>query len=86
MIRTQIQLPDQLYREVQRVAETQEWSIAEVIRRGAEAITRAYPSIKEKGSQEWRLPPPICSKMLVQDPLELKEILRAEMEYSVSGA
>ena len=83
MIRTQIQLPDQLYREVQRVAETQEWSIAEVIRRGAEAITRAYPSIKEKGSQTWRLPPPIQSKMLVQDPDALKEILRGDMEHPI---
>lgn len=83
MIRTQIQLPDQLYREVQRVAETQEWSIAEVIRRGAEAITRAYPSIKEKGSQEWRLPPPIRSKMLVQDPGTLKELVRGDMEHPI---
>jgi len=80
MIRTQIQLPDQLYREVQRVAETQEWSIAEVIRRGAEAITRAYPSIKEKSSQAWRLPPPIRSKMLVQNPVILKELVRGDME------
>ena len=80
MIRTQIQLPDQLYREVQRVAETQEWSIAEVIRRGAESITRAYPSIKEKGSQAWRLPPPIPSRMLVQNPVTLKELVRGDME------
>ena len=83
MILTQIQLPDQLYREVQRVAETQEWSIAEVIRRGAEAITRAYPSIKEKGSQPWRLPPPIRSRMLVQNPVTLKELVRGDMEHPI---
>ena len=80
MIHTQIQLPDQLYREVQRVAETQEWSIAEVIRRGAEAITRAYPSIKEKGSQKWHLPPPIRSRMLVHDPEALRDIIRDDTD------
>ena len=40
MIRTQIQLPEPLYREVKRVALEQDWSIAEVIRRGAEAVAR----------------------------------------------
>jgi hypothetical protein len=74
MIRTQIQLPDKLYREVQRVAQTQEWSIAEVMRRGAEAITRAYPSIKQKPTQAWKLPPPIRAKLLVTDPAKLREI------------
>ena len=46
MIRTQIQLPEPLYREVQRVALEQDWSIAEVIRRGAEAVARTYPQLK----------------------------------------
>jgi hypothetical protein len=43
MIRTQVQLPDELYDEVRRVAESREWSIAEVLRRGAEYIVRCYP-------------------------------------------
>ena len=43
MTRTQIQLPDPLYREIKRLAQEQDWSIAEVLRRGAEAILRAYP-------------------------------------------
>ncbi len=41
MIRTQIQLPEILYKEVQRVAAAQEWSIGEVIRGGAESVVRA---------------------------------------------
>jgi hypothetical protein len=52
MIRTQIQLPEILYKEVQRVAATQEWSIAEVIRRGAESVVRAYPALKQKPASE----------------------------------
>lgn len=80
MIRTQIQLPDQLYREVQRVARDQEWSIAEVIRRGAESVIRAYPSLKEKATPGWKLPPPIQSKMLVHDPEILRDLIRDEAD------
>jgi hypothetical protein len=80
MIRTQIQLPDQLYREVQRVARDQEWSIAEVIRRGAESVIRSYPSLKQKPSDGWKLPPPIRSKMLVHDPEVLRDLLRDDAE------
>jgi hypothetical protein len=80
MIRTQIQLPDQLYREVQRVARDQEWSIAEVIRRGAESVIRAYPSFKDKATPGWKLPPPIRSKMLVHDPGVLRELVRDDAD------
>ena len=44
MTKTQIQLPDPLYREVKRVARERDWSLAEVLRRGAEYIVRCYPS------------------------------------------
>ena len=81
MIRTQIQLPDQLYREVQRVAQAQEWSIAEVMRRGAEAVTKAYPAIKQKPTRAWKLPPPIRSNLLGTDPKSLREIAREDMDH-----
>jgi hypothetical protein len=45
MIKTQIQLPDELYREAKRVARDREWSLAEVVRRGVEYITRVYPPV-----------------------------------------
>lgn len=80
MIRTQIQLPDQLYREVQRVARDQEWSVAEVIRRGAESVIRAYPSLKQKAPSGWKLPPPIHSKMLVHDPEVLRDLAHDDAE------
>ena len=56
MIRTQIQLSETLYAEVKRVAREREMSLAEVVRRGVEYITRAYPPV-ERGEQ-WRLPAP----------------------------
>ena len=80
MVRTQIQLPDQLYREVQRVARDQEWSIAEVIRRGAESVIRAYPSLKQKDPSGWKLPAPITSKMLVHDPEVLRDLIHDDAD------
>ncbi len=51
MIRTQIQLPDELYRELKRVAEEREMTLAEVIRRGAEYITQAYLPLRDARAQ-----------------------------------
>ena len=82
MIRTQIQLPDPLYRDVQRIAREQDWSIAEVMRRGAEAVARAYPPTKEEGV-EWRLPPPLKSVLLISDPAVLRDMVQAESERPV---
>jgi hypothetical protein len=55
MKRTQVQLPDGLYDSVRRVAESQEWSITEVLRRGAEYMVRCYPSAAD-APPLWRLP------------------------------
>ena len=57
MKRTQIQIPDPLYDEVKRVADLQEWSVTEVLRRGAEHMIRCYPPHKTRDA-EWRPPSP----------------------------
>ena len=77
MIRTQIQLPDPLYREVQRVAKSQDWSLAEAIRRGAEAVVRAYPPTKSL--RDWQMPSPLQVKMLVTDPVALRDLVQADL-------
>lgn len=56
MVRTQIQLPQGLYEEVKRVAREREMPVAEVVRRGVEYITRAYPPVT--CDEPWRLPAP----------------------------
>lgn len=56
MIRTQIQLPDELYREAKRIAAEQEISLAEVLRRGLEHMQRIYPPRPNKDS--WHPPQP----------------------------
>ncbi len=57
MTKTQIQLPDPLYQEVKRVAQEQDWSLAEVLRRGAEYIVKCYPK-RETDRAAWALPAP----------------------------
>jgi len=78
MIRTQIQIPEPLYREVQRVAREHEWSIAEVLRRGAEVVTRAYPASNKTSAKVWRLPPPIASELKIVDPEALRDAMAAD--------
>jgi len=36
MIRTQVQIPEPLYREMRRVAAARDWSVSEVVRRAVE--------------------------------------------------
>jgi len=83
MIRTQIQLPDPLYREVRRIAQAQDWSIAEVIRRGAEAVVRSYPPDKKQTRQTWQLPEPLKAQLLVADAARLRDLARADAEQAV---
>ena len=80
MFRTQIQLPDGLYRQVKRIAEQQEWSVTEVIRRGAETMARLYPPAKAQAGEGWRLPPPLKARLRVADPVALKTLLRDDEE------
>ncbi len=83
MVRTQIQLPDRLHRQVKRIAEQQEWSVTEVIRRGAETMARLYPPIKVADAGGWRLPPPLNARLRVADPVALKALLRDEEDRGV---
>lgn len=57
MIRTQIQLPDALYREVKRVAAEREMSLAELVRRGLEIVLSRFPAHPETRAT-WELPKP----------------------------
>lgn len=57
MIRTQVQLPDELYRAARRLAAEREITLAEVVRRGLEHMLRIYPP-RDEVSGGWRPPPP----------------------------
>src|ERR1035437_3904125 len=54
MIKTQVQLPDELYHTAKAIAEQREWSLAEVVRRGIECMALAYPLRPDH--KLWELP------------------------------
>ena len=55
MIKTQVQIPDELYERAKRMAKAKEWSFAELVRRGLEQMTARQPmgGVKSGG---WQLP------------------------------
>ena len=77
MIKTQIQLPDSLYHEAKRVAREREISLAEVVRRGVEYVTRVYPPLKAAESLAWQLPKAVHTKLRRGVTLEVLRDLAA---------
>jgi hypothetical protein len=57
MIKTQIQIPDELFQRAKAVAAAREWFFAELVRRGLEYMTVVNPPGRVPGN-EWRLPKP----------------------------
>lgn len=55
MIRTQVQLPDELYRRAKRFGAEREMSLAEMTRRGLELLLERYPT-PGKTDSGWKLP------------------------------
>jgi hypothetical protein len=53
MKRTQVQVPDPLYRQAQRVAESRDWSVSEVFRRALEQYVAECDNAVD---HEWSLP------------------------------
>jgi hypothetical protein len=56
MVRTQIQIPDRLYREVKRVTAEREVSLAELARRGLEYMVKVSPPVVVGPRHDWILP------------------------------
>jgi predicted transcriptional regulator len=57
MKRTQIQLPDQLYDRLKKLARSQETSLSEIIRRAGEYLLAVKPESSENRAA-WHLPKP----------------------------
>jgi hypothetical protein len=77
MIKTQVQLPDELYRTAKAIAEQREWSLAEVVRRGIEHVALAYPL--RTTVKPWTLP--ILKEAYFRsdfDQLDLKALAEAD--------
>lgn len=78
MTKTQVQLPDELYRRAKRFGADKEMSLAEMTRRGLELLLDRYPSQEKKESHDWK--PPTFKSGLKVDPLKLRDILAEEQE------
>lgn len=55
MVKTQVQIPDALFREAKRIAAENEMSFAEVVRRGLEESICHQPRGRERAT-EWAMP------------------------------
>ena len=55
MIKTQIQLPETIYRDLKRLASARDWSLAETLRRAAEQFLTTHPAGAE-ACDTWQLP------------------------------
>ncbi len=77
MVRTQIQLPDDLYTRAKRFAEAREMSLAEVARRGIETLLDQYPP-PERVRKRWKLPVVDVGRLKV--PLKKLKDLTADEE------
>lgn len=75
MIKTQVQIPDELFRRAKQVAAAKEWSFAELVRRGLEQMTLRHPADlggDEKAAGGWQLPEAIDLE-LTQDPFSAED-------------
>lgn len=72
MIKTQIQIPDELFRRAKQVASEKEWSFAELVRRGLEQMTLRHPLRSDDSEHGWQLPAAVDLD-LVSDPFAAED-------------
>lgn len=77
MVKTQVQIPDDLYREAKRVAAEYEMSFAEVVRRSLERTLPAYPP----RAREWQAPEPLNLGIRCEIEDDEWRLLANEPEY-----
>ena len=82
MVRTQIQLPEALYHRLKRLAERQETSLADVIRRASERELAAHPEI-DTAPDVWTPPPARRHGIRSAVPIEEWRLLANEPEGRV---
>ena len=62
MTKTQIQVPDELFREIRSFAKAREWSLAETFRRGAEMLLEVYDAkATPPAAKGWKAP--VCARV-----------------------
>jgi len=72
MTKTQVQLPDDLYRRAKRLAGAREVSLAELVRNGSEYILSTHTALAPP-TEHWEPPRPHRLGWRGLDPAQLKE-------------
>lgn len=83
MTRTQIQFPEPLYRRLKQIAERQDWSLSEVMRKAAEHFVARFPE-EPKPRSAWRFPTLDCGGDFRTDPASVRPEADAILERPVS--
>lgn len=80
MTKTQIQVPEKLFREIKSFAKAREWSLAETFRRGAELLLEVYDGEPLSPAKEWT--PPVSASVGWKglSPEELREAVLEDAE------
>jgi len=83
MTRTQIQFPEPLYERLKEIAERQDWSLSEVVRKAAEHFVTRFPEEPQPKSA-WRFPTLDCGGDFLTDPANIRSEVDAILERSAS--
>ena len=83
MTRTQIQFPDPLYQRLKAIAEEQDWSLAEVMRKAAEHFVNRFPE-QPQPRAAWKFPTLECGGDFLTDPAALRPEADAIIQRSDS--
>jgi hypothetical protein len=70
MLRTQNQFPEPLHQRLKVIAEQQDWSLSEVMRKAAEHFINRFPK-EPKPKAVWRFPTLDCGGDFLTDPAKL---------------
>jgi hypothetical protein len=83
MTRTQIQFPEPLYQRLKEIAERQDWSLSEVMRKAAEHFVSRFPEEPAR-KKTWRFPTLDCGGDFLADPAGQRPEVDAILERSGS--
>lgn len=83
MIRTQIQFPEPLYQRLKDIAEQQDWSLSEVMRKAAEHFVTRFPE-DPKPKAVWQFPTIDCGGDFLADPATMRPEADAILQRSGS--
>ena len=83
MTRTQIQLPNPLYQRLKLIAQQQDWSLSEVLRKAAEHFITRFPE-DPNPKPVWRFPTLDCGGDFLTEPDTLRPETDAILQRSGS--